>query len=158
MQRPPRLTPLGVLFLTAVLAAFAPQAAAAHDPAPLPMKICLRQPKTVPVNGQDTLTCPKPVSTVPAKKAFYLLVSVDDAKGLQTYALDWWVERWQPKAHRWATIRREMGTSIQPDWQYVWIFQEGLPPGSYRALVSSDFLATLVDAPTFEFLAVFKVR
>ncbi len=158
MQRPFPMALLAALSLMAFLAAVPPAAAAAATREPLPMKICLRQPKTVQVNGQATLTCPDAVSTVPKRTVFYLLVSVADPNGLQTYALDWSVQRWQPKTHRWATLRQEVGTNIQPDWQYVWLVQQGLAPGSYRARVSTDFLAKLVQAPMFEFAASFKVH
>ncbi len=155
---------VGRVSLAGIVAAFAlalfllpaTVAAAAHKT--LPIKICLKQPKTVQVNGQDVLTCPSTLTTVPRNKVFYLLVSVTAAKGFQTYGLDWSLRRWQPRRHRWATVRRQAGTKIQPDWQYVWLVERGLAPGNYRAFVSSDFLAKYTDAPMFYFAASFKVR
>ncbi len=135
-----------------------PGTVAAADPKPRPIEICLQQPKTAQVSGQDTLTCPSPATTVPRKKVFYLVVSVTDAKGFQTHGLDWSLQRWQPKRHRWATVRQQVGTKIQPDWQYVWLVEQGLAPGSYRALISSDFLAKYTDAPMFHFATSFKVH
>jgi len=157
MRRSSLVAFVGALSLGSLLAIWPPAAAAGDSPV-LPMKICLRQPKTVQVHGQATLRCPGAVSIVPKRTVFYLLVSVADPRGLQTYALNWSVQRWQPKTHRWATLRQEVGTDIQPDWQYVWLVQQGLAPGSYRAFVYTDFLAKLVEAPIFEFAASFKVH
>ena len=135
-----------------------PVSAAASPQKTLPIKICLSQPKSVQVGGQDVLSCPNSATTVPRKRPFYLLISVSAQQGFQTYALDWSLKRWQPKRHRWATVRQQVGTKIQPDWQYVWLSERGLAPGSYRAYVSSDFLAKYANAPMFYFAASFKVR
>lgn len=135
-----------------------PVSAAASPQKTLPIKICLSQPKSVQMGGQDVLSCPNPATNVPRKKSFYLLISVTAQQGFQTYALDWALKRWQPKRHRWATMRQQIGTKIQPDWQYVWLSEQGLAPGSYRAFVSSDFLAKYTNAPMFYFATSFKVR
>lgn len=148
---------VGILSLAWLIGSWAPAKAAAA-PKPLPLGICLKQPLTVRANGQETLKCPRPSSTVPRHTVFYLLLSVTDPSGFQTYGLDWSVQRWQPKARRWASVRQEVGDQIQPGWQYVWLLQRGLAPGSYRAFVSTDFLAKLVDAPMFYFAASFKVH
>ena len=154
-----RQTALGV-FLLPLLVFGLSGAGAAHAAAgrTLPIRLCLTQPKDVQVNGQDVLRCDRPATTLPKRRDFYLLVSVADPNGFQTYGLDWSVQRWQAAKKRWATVRQQMGDRIQPSWQYVWLLQTGLAAGRYRAVVSSDFLAKLVDAPMFRFAVSFTVR
>ena len=134
--------------------ALAPGAAAAAGQKVLPLAICLRQPTTV----QGVVTCGHTLSKLPKNRTFYLLVSISAQQGLQTYAMDVTLQHWQPKKRRWVTLRQQVGVKVQPDWQYVWFRQKGLPPGGYRAFVGSDFLGTLVDAPLYEFAGAFTVH
>lgn len=157
MQGRPFRAVLGLTSLALFVASWllsAASAQAASDQA-LPIKICLKQPK---VNGQHIIQCPRPASTVPKSSDFYLLVVVADPNGFQTSALDWEVQRWQPRKHRWATVRSQWEAQIQMSWQYVWLLQHGLSAGRYRALVWSDYLATPVGAPMFHFAAAFTVH
>lgn len=124
----------------------------------LPIRICLRKPAQAQVKGRDILVCARPASKLVRSTGFYLLISVADPRGLQAYALDWSIQRWQPRRHRWATVRRQVRDPIQPSWRYVWLFQRGLPAGRYRAFVSTDFLAALVGSPGFLFATTFAVH
>lgn len=152
---------LSLTVLLAVLPAFwtlGAGAARAADARTLPIRICLRKPAPARVRGRDILRCARPVSKVTRNTGFYLLLSVAGANGLQSHALDWAIQRWQPKRHRWATVREQAGDPIDPSWRYVWLFQTRLPAGSYRALVSTDFLAKMATAPRFFFAATFAVH
>ena len=133
-------------FLIAV-GAPAPAASAGSGQQVLPLSICLQEPSGV--NG--VVACRPALVRLPRNRAFYLFVSITAQQGLQTYGLDLTIQRWQPNKRRWITLRREVGAKIQPDWQYVWLRQKGLAPGSYRAMVATDFLAKEVNAPMYTF-------
>jgi len=144
---------VAALLLVYALSLAAPAKVVAADQT-LPLEICLGQPAVV----QGSLRCPHRTTQVPRGKDFYVLVAVTAQAGLGTYGLDWFLDRWQPKARRWAVVRKAFGVKIQPDWQFTWLHQKGLSPGSYRAHVRSDFLATLTNAPSYAFAARFTVR
>lgn len=160
MQRPVLRATLGLLALALVLPfwPFGTAAVSAASRSTSPIGICLQQPTLVHENGQDVLRCPHPLKIVPRNKGFYMFVAIKDSRGFQTYALDWRIQRWQPKKRKWTTVRSETNVSIHPSWQYVWFREYGLAKGRYRALISSNYLAKYVGAPVYHFASTFTVR